>query len=84
MCGTVMYQDPDLQQKKSYCPFAADVWACGVTFFVILTGKWPFDGDFEADFKAKVQSGKYQPISSVLFETKKQESDINDLFKCMF
>ena len=66
-CGTVMYSDPDLQQKKSYCPFAADVWASGVTFYLLLTGKWPFDGDYEADFKAKVMKGAYEPIKSTLF-----------------
>ena len=62
-----MYSDPDLQQKKSYCPFAADVWASGVTFYLLLTGKWPFDGDYEADFKAKVMKGAYEPIKSTLF-----------------
>jgi len=62
-----MYSDPDLQQKKSYCPFAADVWACGVTFYLILTSKWPFDGNYEADFKAKVLKGSYEPIKSSLF-----------------
>ena len=79
-----MYSDPDLQQKKSYCPFAADVWACGVTFYLILTGKWPFDGDYEVEFKARVLKGAFDPLPSNLFETKKQETDFNALFKSIF
>ncbi len=50
----------------------------------MLTGNWPFDGDYEADFKARVMKGAFEPLKAGLFENKKQEADINELFKCIF
>ncbi len=51
---------------------------------MVLSGKWPFDGDYEADFKAKVLKGAFEPLKPSIFENKKQESDFSALFKCIF
>ena len=42
ICGTAHYMDPDLAGKNPYIGSAADVWAMGVTLFILLTGDYPF------------------------------------------
>jgi len=34
---------PEIVRKQSYA-FGADVWACGVILFKVLTGVFPFRG----------------------------------------
>lgn len=53
-CGTPHYMDPDLAAKRSYDGFAADIWACGVILFALLTGRLPFFAEFEADLFRKI------------------------------
>jgi len=37
-CGTPSFMSPEIVAKKEYSGSAADVWACGVLLFVMLTG----------------------------------------------
>jgi len=53
-CGTPHYMDPDLVRKQPYSGQAADVWAAGVILYIILVGKLPFFGEFEADLFRKI------------------------------
>lgn len=53
-CGTPHYMDPDLVRKVPYRGDAADVWACGIILYIILVGKLPFFGEFEADLFRKI------------------------------
>ena len=46
--------DPDLVRKQPYSGQAADVWAAGVILYIILVGKLPFFGEFEADLFRKI------------------------------
>ncbi|XP_046920098.1 testis-specific serine/threonine-protein kinase 4 [Dermatophagoides farinae] len=41
-CGTLPYYCPQLLQKVPYDPFKADVWAMGVSFFIMLENRFPF------------------------------------------
>lgn len=61
-CGTPHYMCPDIVKKVPYNGFAADIWASGVILYIILVGKLPFFGEFEADLFRKIQSGKYNQI----------------------
>ena len=61
-CGTPHYMDPDIAKKAPYNGHAADIWAAGVILYIILVGKLPFSGEFEADLYRKIQSGKFATI----------------------
>jgi len=78
-CGTPHYMDPDLVRKVPYNGPAADVWACGIILYIILVGKLPFFGEFEADLFRKIQSGKFTAIPA---ETGSQS--VRHMFKQIF
>jgi len=46
--------DPDIAKKVPYLPRSADIWAAGVILYILLTGKLPFFGEFEADLFRKI------------------------------
>ena len=46
--------DPDLVKKQAYSGPCADVWASGVILYILLVGKLPFFGEFEADLFRKI------------------------------
>lgn len=41
-CGSLMYCSPEMLNKLPFDPFQADIWALGITFFYMATGKFPF------------------------------------------
>jgi hypothetical protein len=43
--GTPAFMAPELFQAQEYNPFKADIWAMGVTLFVIIFGRQPFVGE---------------------------------------
>ena len=78
-CGTPHYMDPDLVRKAPYNGPAADVWACGIILYIIMVGKLPFFGEFEADLFRKIQSGKFTAIPADIGDAK-----VRSLFKQVF
>ena len=46
--------DPDICRKVPYQAMAADIWAAGVILYIILVGKLPFFGEFEADLHRRI------------------------------
>ena len=67
-CGTPSYMSPEIVNKKDYWGSAADVWACGVLLFVMLTGQVPFKSTQEKDLYRKITKGVYS------FGTKQQDA----------
>ena len=53
-CGSLRYFSPEMFQCNEICPFKADIWALGVTFFCMATGEYPFKGNSREDLKQNV------------------------------
>lgn len=45
-CGSIHYSSPEiLTSGNHYNGFKADIWACGVVLYTMLTGHFPFSGE---------------------------------------
>lgn len=40
-CGTPVYAAPEVVKRKEYVPQFADMWACGITLYILLTRSKP-------------------------------------------
>jgi MAP/microtubule affinity-regulating kinase len=58
-CGTPSYMSPEIVSNRDYWGNAADVWACGVILFLLLTGTLPFKSGSEKELFRKIQKGVY-------------------------
>lgn len=63
-CGTPMYQAPEVSDGKKYTN-AADLWSVGVSFYQLLFGTFPFNGNtmhqLQQAVKTKSGSNLYIP-----------------------
>ena len=58
-CGTLMYCAPEiLKQQQQICPFKADIWALGITFYYMATGKKPFPNKTTDELKNAICFGE--------------------------
>lgn len=59
-CGTTNYLSPEMILKKSKgISFESDIWAIGVSAFIMLTGKPPFDGGDKERTYQKIKNCDY-------------------------
>lgn len=67
--GTPAYIAPEVLERKPYDGKMADVWSCGVTLFVMLCGRYPFEDKRKPrDFRStilKIRSCDYAVPSGV-------------------
>lgn len=67
-CGSFWYRSPELIaiDRKDYDPYKVDVWALGITFFQMVTGKMPWTGvsDF-VQLRSAIEKGKYSLPSNI-------------------
>ena len=50
---------PEIVSKKEYRGDKADMWACGVVMYVLLTGYFPFKSQDEKGLFRKITKGIY-------------------------
>lgn len=58
-CGTPSYMSPQIVTKRDYWGSKADVWACGIILFTLLTGQLPFKSGSERELFRKIERANY-------------------------
>mmetsp|Transcript_5490 Transcript_5490/g.20575 ORF Transcript_5490/g.20575 Transcript_5490/m.20575 type:complete len:363 (-) Transcript_5490:100-1188(-) len=62
--GTPAFQSPEVAQgSKEFSGFSLDVWALGVTLYIMACGKYPFNAEGFEVFD-KIKEGTYEKIPS--------------------
>ncbi|KAG1704271.1 hypothetical protein DVH05_006280 [Phytophthora capsici] len=66
-CGTPAYMAPEVIASERYDGKPVDIWSLGVLLYVMLCGKFPFQGGASLQLYQKLRSNVYQlPIPSTL------------------
>lgn len=63
-CGTIKYFAPEMFLYNEICPFKADIWSLGVTFYVMATGKYPFVTYSRQKLKQSILIGEFDFIKN--------------------
>lgn len=85
--GSIDYQAPEIFNGKPYDGFKADVWACGIFLFKILTGKLPFsDSDhmFKENDEQYRQKIKTRILNNEIEYPSYLSDEVVDLLKQIF
>jgi len=53
-CGTANYMAPEILQKKEYRGSAIDVWTCGILYYTLLTGRFPFQAHTDRELTRRI------------------------------
>jgi len=64
-CGTTQYMAPELLKDVAYYGDRVDCWALGVTLYVMLVGRFPFDGDGDMQLLWQIAKGVRYPPTRV-------------------
>jgi 5'-AMP-activated protein kinase catalytic alpha subunit len=59
-CGTLNYIAPEIVKNTGYDGQLADIWACGVILFFMLTGRRPFDDESVHKLLDKIIVGDFK------------------------
>lgn len=59
-CGTLNYLAPEIVKNTGYDGQLADIWACGVILYFMLTGRRPFDDDSVHKLLDKIIVGDFK------------------------
>lgn len=56
-CGTPSYMSPEIISKKEYKGAPVDIWTCGIAYYVMLCGYFPFSAHTDRELTRKIQQG---------------------------
>lgn len=67
--GSVPFMAPEILNQKTHDPFKADIWAVGVTLFMMATGQLPWEGKDRAAICKKLltEPPRHELISDSFF-----------------
>jgi serine/threonine-protein kinase len=65
LLGSPEYMSPEQLRDSATVDARADIWACGVVMFELLSGSMPFEGDTLVDLYVQIVSKTPKPISEV-------------------
>ncbi len=71
LIGTVYYLAPEVIEGKY--SLKCDIWSCGVILYILISGKFPFDGNSDEEIFTKIKSGKFsfdKEFDNISLETK--------------
>ena len=71
-CGTPLSMAPEIIMNNGYCGFPVDVWSAGVSLYMMLTGKAPFN-------KTSNNTLQYEIVNSHFPEIEHVSTECNDL-----
>lgn len=78
--GTPNYMSPEIYlntPEPGYDGVKADIWACGIILYIMITREKPFNGDDILELRNNILNHQYTSISTV-------SDDLNDLLSKMF
>ena len=58
--GTPAYMAPELLHGKGYSGFGSDIWNLGVTLYIMLTGKIPFNSEDIGELQSIILEGRFE------------------------
>jgi serine/threonine protein kinase len=76
--GTDMFMSPEIKYKFNFDPFKVDVWACGVTFYLMV------EGAKHKDFEMKKEFNKFQTMTPNKMELNsegKKNENLKEFYK---
>lgn len=59
-CGSLRYRSPEIINQQPHCPFKADIWALGVSFFEMASGTSPWPINQPDALHKAITAGKYK------------------------
>lgn len=58
-CGTPSYMSPEIVNKEEYSAPGADMWALGVLFYTLVSGRLPFRGASDKELFRQIAKGQF-------------------------
>ena len=79
-CGTPAYMAPEILESKPFDGFQADVWACGVSLFVMLNDAVPFKQE-ESKLQLQAEQGREWQWTDAMAE--EPTAELNGIMRAM-